>query len=206
MLVITRGYLIFRDILCQDWPFIERTFWATRLFASPTPIWCRRFLNKIHTGATVEVFLWWHCWTVPHLPGEGLWILTKVQLLLLIYFSASSSWLWAPMDPSRTSSGCSGPHLDPNTCQTECQIECLKRCQIECQIECQIACQNRCQKECQSICQKECQTECQNIYLYIYIYAIYTSRWYVRNYVRIVCQGGDHSKKVFFFLEKYEEK
>ena len=106
------------------------------------------------------------------------------------------------MDPSRTSSGCSGPRLDPNTCQTECQIECLKRCQIECQIDCQ----NRCQKECQSICQKECQTECQNIYLYIYIYAIYTSRWYVRNHVRIVCQGGDHSKKVFFFLEKYEEK
>ena len=32
----------------------------------------------------------------------------------------------------------------------------------------------------------------------IYIYAIYTSRWYVRNYVRIMCQGGDHSKKVRF--------
>ena len=43
--------------------------------------------------------------------------------------------------------------------------------------------------------------------MYIYIYYInyriielynflYTSRWYVRNYVRIVCQGGDHSKKI----------
>ena len=27
-------------------------------------------------------------------------------------------------------------------------------------------------------------------------YAVYTSRCYVRNYVRIVFQGGDHSKKV----------
>ena len=41
------------------------------------------------------------------------------------------------------------------------------------------------------------------IYIYIYIYIIYiymvsiwTSRWYVRNNVRIVCQSGDHSKKV----------
>ena len=43
-----------------------------------------------------------------------------------------------------------------------------------------------------SICQKECQIECQNKY------AIYTSRWYVRNHVRIVFQDGDHSKKGFF--------
>jgi hypothetical protein len=43
---------------------------------------------------------------------------------------------------------------------------------------------------------------------YVYIYAICTSRWYVRNYVRIyvyvyifiVCQGGDHSKKVTLSL------
>ena len=35
-----------------------------------------------------------------------------------------------------------------------------------------------------------------------YKYAIYTSRWYVRIYVRIVVQGGDHSEKIicFFFL------
>ena len=32
----------------------------------------------------------------------------------------------------------------------------------------------------------------------MYTYAIYTSRWYVRNYVRLVCQGGDHWKKVLF--------
>jgi rRNA processing protein Krr1/Pno1 len=41
------------------------------------------------------------------------------------------------------------------------------------------------------------------MYIYIYIILIielynyiYTSRWYVRNRVRIVGQGGDHSKKV----------
>ena len=28
---------------------------------------------------------------------------------------------------------------------------------------------------------------------------MHTSRWYVRNYVRIVCQGGDHSKNVKIF-------
>ena len=35
-----------------------------------------------------------------------------------------------------------------------------------------------------------------------YKYAIYTSRWYVRIYVRIVVQGGDHSEIFicFFFL------
>ena len=27
---------------------------------------------------------------------------------------------------------------------------------------------------------------------------LYTSRWYVRNYVRMVFQGGDRSKNVFF--------
>ena len=86
--------------------------------------------------------------------------------------------------------------------------------------------QNRCQIECQSICQKECYIECIYIYIlyyiilyyiilyyiilyyiiliielynYITIY-IYTSRWYVRNYVRIVCQGGDHSKKNMYYL------
>ena len=38
------------------------------------------------------------------------------------------------------------------------------------------------------------------MYMYIvYVYDIYTSKWYVRNYVRIVFQGGDHSKKVDHF-------
>ena len=49
------------------------------------------------------------------------------------------------------------------------------------------------------ICQTECQIKCQNIYiyiLYIYTYRIYTSRWYVK----IMCQGGNHSKKVMKFL------
>ena len=43
---------------------------------------------------------------------------------------------------------------------------------------------DKCQKECQSVCQKECQN----------IDSISTSRWYVRNYVRIMCQGGGHLK------------
>jgi hypothetical protein len=62
-------------------------------------------------------------------------------------------------------------------------------------------CQNRCRKECQKACQKECQ----NIYifillLYIYIYCTYMPCIWIlydvseTNYVRTVCQGGDHSK------------
>ena len=35
---------------------------------------------------------------------------------------------------------------------------------------------------------------------HIYIY-IYTARWYVENYVRIMCQGWDHLKKVIFHSE-----
>ena len=55
------------------------------------------------------------------------------------------------------------------------------------------------------ICQTECQIECQNIYIYnyiyIYVYRIYTSRWYVK----IMCQGGNHSKKVMKFLASLPE-
>jgi hypothetical protein len=32
-------------------------------------------------------------------------------------------------------------------------------------------------------------------YMHIYIYATFTSRWYAINYVRILCPGGDQSKK-----------
>ena len=60
---------------------------------------------------------------------------------------------------------------------------------IECQNRCQIECQNICQIECQSgrIYQNMseynlCQIECQ--------YAKYNAR----KHVRIICQGGDHSK------------
>ena len=38
-----------------------------------------------------------------------------------------------------------------------------------------------------------------NIYIHTVTYRythFITSRWYLGNYVRIVCQGGDHSKKV----------
>ena len=34
---------------------------------------------------------------------------------------------------------------------------------------------------------------CAIIYIYIYTYIHHTSRWYVRNYVRIVRQGWDNS-------------
>jgi hypothetical protein len=59
------------------------------------------------------------------------------------------------------------------------------RCQIDCQKKCQnYICQKVCQIGCQSICHKECLCVCKNKY------AIYTAKWYVRNYVRIVFQGG----------------
>ena len=40
------------------------------------------------------------------------------------------------------------------------------------------------------------------MYTYIVIhYAIYASRWYVRNNVKIVLHGGDHSKEVMILVE-----
>ena len=124
---------------------------------------------------------------VPYLPGEGLWILTKVQLIrvlfsssppLLTHFCASSPNLISRAPDS----------IVPSTRTSYCEVRTLwagpgpeqREWQNRCQIECQI--------ECRSICQKECQIEGQNKY------AINTSRWYVRNYVRIVCKGGDDLK------------
>ena len=60
-----------------------------------------------------------------------------------------------PVCLSSPSSGCSGPHLDPNTCQRERQTQCQKECQKECQ--------NRCQIECQNICQIECRKKCNRV-------------------------------------------
>ena len=91
-------------------------------------------------------------------------------------------------------SECSPPDLNHKESPKIYQIECQKECQNICQKVCQNRCQIDCQKECHNICQKECQIECQNKY------AIYTSRWYARNYVRIVFQGGDHSKKDYFTI------
>ena len=60
-------------------------------------------------------------------------------------------------------------------------------------------------KKCQNRCQIKCPMECQHIYKYhdicmyinVYImYSIFHSWRYVQNYVRIICQGGDPSKKV----------
>ena len=70
-----------------------------------------------------------------------------------------------------------GPELMPG-CQTECQ----KRRQIEYQTICQKVCQNRTPDR-----------------MSVYINAIiYISRWCVTNFARIVCQGGDHSKKAIW--------
>ena len=95
------------------------------------------------------------------------------------------------------------PEWMPERCQLECQNRCEIECQKkrhnichkvfkECQNKCQIECQKECQRICQKVCQHRCQIERQNNYAN---YAIYTSRWYVRNYVKIVVQGGDHSKE-----------
>ena len=73
-----------------------------------------------------------------------------------------------------------GVCLDPNKRQRECPIDCQTECQRDCLKVCQNKRQTECQIEFQRICQKECQIECQNRY------AVYTSRCYVRNYVRIV--------------------
>ena len=99
--------------------------------------------------------------------------------------STASSW---PCPASTASSGseCSPPDLNHKESPKIYQIECQKKCKNICQK----VCQNRCQIECQNVCQKVCQMKCQTRHI------IYTSRWYVGNYVRIVFQGGDHSKKV----------
>ena len=76
-----------------------------------------------------------------------------LQLVVTVWFNCCSIVVC-----HIASSGCSGPRLDPNTCQTgqiECQTECQHTCQIECLKDCQI-------EWCQNICQIECQKECQN--------------------------------------------
>ena len=129
--------------------------------------------------------LLWFCvfFVVPYLPGEGLWILTKVQLIrilfsssppLLTYFCASLPNLISRAPDS----------IVPSTRTSYCEVRTLWAGPGPEQREWQ----NRCQIECRSICQKECQIEGQNKY------AINTSRWYVRNYVTIVCKGGDDLK------------
>ena len=93
------------------------------------------------------------------------------------------------LPPSFFSSGTAGSQLRvadvSGHCRTSAQTpERMPEYRSEQMPEGQIKCQNK--------CQKECQIECQNKY------AVHTSRWYVRNCVRIVFQGGDHSNKVFF--------
>ena len=67
---------------------------------------------------------------------------------LPVYIFASSSPIWARLDPNLiASSRCSWARLDPNTRQIECQTECQNRCQIDCPIECQTRCQLECQND-----------------------------------------------------------
>ena len=40
---------------------------------------------------------------------------------------------------------------------------------------------------------------CIILYCFVLYYLFFFSRWYVRKYVRIMCQGGDRSKTVLFF-------
>ena len=132
--------------------------------------------------------------------------------------TASSGSQWAlPGLNRQISVGTAGPHQRaPDVTHTECQNRCQKKCWNECLKRCQIMldnarqivridarqntrnymklCQNRCQLECQiecqNICRKYCRIECQNKY------AMFISKWYARNYVRTVFQGGEQSKKV----------
>ena len=106
----------------------------------------------------------------PHLPGESLQILTKVQLppsSSSASFSSSSP-LPAPdaVGHAETGTPCRQPRMlwsapgpehtpermpdrmpdrtaDRIECQTNCQIECQNRCQIECQNERLKRCQDR---------------------------------------------------------------
>ena len=61
-----------------------------------------------------------------------------------------------------------------------------------------------CHKECQSIyARKNVRIYIYYIYIcHIYIYmSIYTSRSYARNFVKTICQGGDHSKQSNFYVK-----
>ena len=103
--------------------------------------------------------------------------------------------------PRRTSTASSGSKCSPPDLNRELRIRVFTsttknlrrytRKNVRMNI-CQKAYQNRCHIECQKECLNICQKECQNKY------AMCTSRWYVRKYVTIVFQSGDHSQKVFF--------
>ena len=43
---------------------------------------------------------------------------------------------------------------------------------------------------------------CMYIYIYISVCVRNILRWYVRNYVRLVCKGGDHSKKAYLWQKR----
>ena len=119
--------------------------------------------------------------------------------LLLVCSSRSVSRQWVSIVVSHlASSGCCGARLDPNPipsfgCSWGCSCARLH------------ARKNVRQN---AIMPEKMSHRMSNIYIYTYIFIyIYTliyiyihvchilyTKWYVRNYVRIVCQGGHHSK------------
>ena len=81
------------------------------------------------------------------------------------------------------------------TCQRERQIECPKECQNGCLKRCKIECQNMSDRTSERMSKHMPERLSDRM-----SYAICTSRWYVRNYVRIVFQGGGSSKKVIYSM------
>ena len=55
---------------------------------------------------------------------------------------------------------------------------------------CKRECQKECHIECRGLFQIECQRARQNTY-----YNMFNPRCYVRNYVRMTCQGGNHTQQ-----------
>ena len=125
----------------------------------------------------------------PHLRGEGLLILTKVQLLPSCLPSLPPSFTFFPLLhlrllllPARTQDAVEGawtrtPHRQPRMLWRAPEPEphiaslgccgshldpnpCQREGRAECWIECQIECQKESQKGCQSRCQIERQNRC----------------------------------------------
>ena len=114
----------------------------------------------------------------PHLPGEGLWILTEVQaspLLSSLPPQAPNAAAWERMDPSPIKrSGCSWACMGPNNARKNARIDAKQHVRL---------------------CQTECQTE--NVRLLEYMPDRMPDRMsaFVSDRTSL---GGDHSKKVIF--------
>ena len=108
----------------------------------------------ILNGEYITIFIF------PHLPAEGLYILTKVQPLhpppppspLLL---CQLRMLWATPGPEQMPERMSDRILDrmseymSNNMPNRMQLKFRTCCQVKCQTECPIDCENICQIECQ---------------------------------------------------------